>query len=83
MRVTRSRELVAEGHSPSVVARVAQISRQAIYRVPKTRPAATRSTPPADAVEAAIVEVAEANHAQLRATQSHTYAPNTTESRPT
>ena len=62
MRVTRSRELVAEGHSPSVVARVAQISRQAIYRVPKTRPsAATRSGPPADEVEAAIVEVAEAN----------------------
>jgi putative transposase len=62
MRVTRSRELVAEGHSPSVVARVAQISRQAIYRVPKTRPtAARRSRPPADDVEAAIVEVAEAN----------------------
>ena len=38
MRVTRSRELVAEGHSHSAVARVAQISRQAIYRVPKTRP---------------------------------------------
>ena len=34
MRVTRSRELVAEGHSPSVVARVAQISRQAILSVP-------------------------------------------------
>ena len=32
MRVTGSRELVAEGHSPSVVARMAQISRQAIYR---------------------------------------------------
>ena len=62
MRVTRSRELVAEGHSPSVVARVAQISRQAMYRVPKTRPtAARRSRPPADDVEAAIVEVAEAN----------------------
>jgi putative transposase len=62
MRVTRSRELVAEGHSPSVVARVAQISRQAIYRVPKTRPtAARRSRPPADETEAAIVEVAEAN----------------------
>ena len=28
MRVTRSRELVAESYSPSVVARVAQISRQ-------------------------------------------------------
>ena len=62
MRVTRSRELVAEGHSPSAVARVAQISRQAIYRVPKTRlPAARRAAPPACEVDAAIVEVAEAN----------------------
>jgi putative transposase len=62
MRVTRSRELVAGGHSPSMVARVAQISRQAIYRIPKTKPpAARRSGPPADDVEAAIVEVAEAN----------------------
>ena len=61
MRVTRSRELVAEGRPPSVVARVAQISRQAIYRVPKTRPpAAKRAGPPADAVDAAIVAVAEA-----------------------
>ena len=62
MRVTRSRELVAEGHSPSAVARVAQISRQAIYRVPKRRPAtARRSGPPACEVDAAIIEVAEAN----------------------
>jgi len=62
MRVTRSRELVAEGHSPSVVARVAQISRQAIYRVPKKAPSpGRRSSPPVDEVEAAIVEVAEAN----------------------
>jgi len=62
VRVTRSRELVAEGHSPSVVARVAQISRQAIYRVPKKAPVpARRSAPPVDDVEAAIVAVAEAN----------------------
>jgi putative transposase len=62
VRVTRSRELVAEGHSPSVVARVAQISRQAIYRVPsKAAAAARRSTPPADEIEAAIVQVAKAN----------------------
>ena len=62
MRVTRSRELVAEGHSPSAVARVAQISRQAIYRVPKTKPvAARRAAPPIDEVDGAIVEVAEAN----------------------
>ena len=62
MRVTRSRELVAEGHSPTVVARVAMISRQAIYRTPTTMPApARRARPPADDVEAAIIEIAEQN----------------------
>jgi putative transposase len=62
MRVTRSRELVAEGYRPSAVARVAQISRQAIYRVPKPRrsPAAP-ARPPACEVEQAIVAEAEAN----------------------
>jgi hypothetical protein len=57
MRVTRSRELVAEGYRPAAVARVAQISRQAIYRIPKPvtakvqastakqRPANTKSRP--------------------------------------
>jgi len=66
MRVTRSRELVAEGYSPSAVARVAQISRQAIYRVPKRRPAAAgRSAPPAGEVDAAIVAVAEANQTDV------------------
>jgi putative transposase len=59
MRVTRSRELVAEGYRPSVVARVAQISRQAIYRTPKPRRApASPDRPPADPVELAIVQVA-------------------------
>jgi putative transposase len=59
MRVTRSRELVAEGYRPSVVARVAQISRQAIYRTPKPRRApASPPKRPADQVEQAIVEVA-------------------------
>jgi putative transposase len=59
-RVARSRDLVAEGHSPSVVARVARISRQALYRTPtpRTRP---QRRPPADPVEQAIVEIAEAN----------------------
>ena len=62
MRVTRSRELVAEGYRSAAVARVAQISRQAIYRVPKPRRApAAPARPPADAVEAAIVAEAEAN----------------------
>ena len=42
MRVTRSRELVAEGYSPSAVARVAQISRQAIYRRPAQPPKGQR-----------------------------------------
>src|SRR3954453_5987717 len=62
MRVTRSRELVAEGYTPSAGARVAQISRQAIYRTPKPRRApAAPARPPADEVEAAIVADAEAN----------------------
>jgi putative transposase len=59
-RVARSRELVAEGHKPSVVARVARITRQAIYRTPKPRRPPQRR-PPADEVERAIVEVAKAN----------------------
>jgi putative transposase len=47
---------------PAVVARVAQIGRRALYRIPKTRPAAAkRASPPADDVDAAIVQVAQAN----------------------
>jgi putative transposase len=61
-RVAYARELVAEGHSPSVLARVLQISRQAIYRIPTRRPAAvSRSRAPVDDVEAAIVELAKQN----------------------
>jgi putative transposase len=59
-RVARSRELVAEGHKPAVVARVADITRQAIYRRPKPRQAPQRH-PARDDVERAIVEVAKAN----------------------
>ena len=59
-RVARSRDLVAEGHAPSVVARVAGISRQALYRVPRPSMGPQRR-PPTDAVEQAIVELAEAN----------------------
>jgi hypothetical protein len=59
-RVARSRELVAEGHSPSVVARVARISRQALYRVPTPRKPPQRR-PRVDPVEQAIVEEALAN----------------------
>jgi putative transposase len=59
-RVARSRELVAEGYSPSVVARVARISRQALYRVPTPRRLPQRRSPK-DPVETAIVEEAMAN----------------------
>ena len=61
-RVARSRELVAKGYALAAVARVLQVTRQAIYRVPRPRksPDAARR-PPADDVEAAIVEIAEAN----------------------
>jgi len=62
-RVAYARQLVAEGHSPLALARVLQISRQAIYRIPTTRPSAavSHSRPPVDDVEAAIVQVAEQN----------------------
>jgi putative transposase len=56
-RVARSRELVARGFAAAAVARVMQITRQAIYRVPKPRTAPQRR-PVSDPVEAAIVEVA-------------------------
>jgi putative transposase len=51
-RVARSRELVAGGRKPAVVARVLRISRQAIYRTPARRPAsARRQGAPSDPVE--------------------------------
>ena len=59
-RVARSRELVAEGHSPSVVARVARVSRQALYRVSHPRRSPQRLSL-SDPVERVIVEIAEAN----------------------
>jgi putative transposase len=59
-RVARSRELVAEGYRPSAVARVAKISRQALYRRPRPR-AAPQRRPPRGPVEEAIVEVAKQN----------------------
>jgi putative transposase len=63
-RVARSRELVARGYAGAAVARVLQVTRQAIYRVPKRRPpeaAPSPSRPPGDEVERAIIEVATAN----------------------
>ncbi len=56
-RVARSRELVAVGFKPAVVARVAGISRQALYRRPTPRRAPQRR-PPAGPVERVIVEEA-------------------------
>jgi putative transposase len=55
-RVARSRLLVAEGYAVAAVARVLQISRQAIYRTPRPQPRPAR-----DDVERAIVEVAGEN----------------------
>jgi putative transposase len=59
-RVARSRELVARGFAAAAVARVMQITRQAIYRTPTPRRAPQRR-PPTGPVEAAIVEEALAN----------------------
>jgi len=59
-RVARSRELVAKGYCLAAVARVLQITRQAIYRPPKPR-AAPQRRPPVDEVETAIVDVAREN----------------------
>ena len=60
VRVSRARQVVAAGRRPAVVARVAQISRQAIYRRPVRRPmgAGPGRVGPDDA---RIVEVAKAN----------------------
>jgi len=60
VRVARSRRLVAEGYPLASVARVLQVSRQALYRTPTPRRAPQRRRP-ADLVEQAIVEEALAN----------------------
>ncbi len=60
MRVARSRRLVAEGYALAAVARVMQVSRQALYRAPTPRRVPQRR-PAGDPVEAAIVEEALAN----------------------
>src|SRR5215217_3980039 len=59
MRVARSRELVAQGRPAAVVARVAGISRQAIYRRPKRPPKGQRR--PLDATDREVLRVARAN----------------------
>jgi putative transposase len=59
-RAARSRELVAEGRRPAVVARVLQINRSGLYRAPTRRPPLARR-PVLDPVDRLIVEVAQAN----------------------
>lgn len=59
-RVARSRELVTDGRKPAIVARVMQVTRQAIYRTPKPRWVPQRR-PVKDEVDQAIVEVARQN----------------------
>jgi putative transposase len=58
-RVARSRALVAQGRPAAIVARVAGISRQAIYRRPKRPPAGQRR--PLTATDRVVLEVARAN----------------------
>ena len=60
-RVAQSRQLVAEGYRPTRVARIAQISRQAIYKTPKRRPPSAGPGEPSES-DAQIVEVAKAHH---------------------
>jgi putative transposase len=60
VRVARSRRLVAEGYPLATVARVMQISRQALYRTPAPRRPPQRR-PAVDAIEQAIVAEATAN----------------------
>jgi putative transposase len=60
VRAARSRELVAKGRRPAVVARVLQVNRTGLYRTPKRRPLELRR-PVLDPVDRLIVEVAYAN----------------------
>jgi len=59
-RAARSRELIAKGRRPAVVARVLQVNRMGLYRTPKRRPATARVLP-VDQVDRLIVAVAHAN----------------------
>jgi len=55
-RVARSRQLVAQGRSPSLVARVAGVSRQALYRRPARPPKGHRRA--LDEVDVGVLAVA-------------------------
>ncbi len=59
MRVARSRELVAQGRPAAVVARVAGISRQTIYRRPRRPPVGQRR--PLDETDEVVLAVAREN----------------------
>ena len=59
MRVARSRELVAQGRPAALVARVAGISRQAIYRRPERPPRGQRR--PLSQTDKVVLGVARAN----------------------
>jgi putative transposase len=59
-RAARSRELIAKGRRPAVVARVLQVNRTGLYRTPKRRPPGQRR-PLTDPVDRVIVEVARVN----------------------
>jgi putative transposase len=59
-RAARSRELIATGRRPAVVARVLQVNRSGLYRTPKRPPKRARRAV-VDRVDRLIVEVAHAN----------------------
>lgn len=59
-RVSRARAVIATGRRPTVVARVAQVSRQALYR-PVSRRRVAAGPGPTRPGDAGIVEVARAN----------------------
>ena len=59
-RAARSRELIAKGRRPAVVARVLQVNRTGLYRTPKRRRPATRRAV-VDPIDRLIVEVARTN----------------------
>ena len=58
--MARSREQIAKGRRPAVVARVLQVNRSGLYRTPKRRPPTLRA-PVVDPVDRLIVDVAHAN----------------------
>jgi putative transposase len=59
-RAACSRELIARGRRPAVVARVLQVNRSGLYRTPRRRPKGVRAAV-VDPVDRLIVEIAHAN----------------------